>query len=133
MAAVADNLLVSTRANAQYAPRGKSPRRALLRRRSGAAPRAKAGGDDAEEGGASKGKLLVLGGTGFVGSTICRKAVQAGYSVVSVSRRGQPPGGVSSGDGGDELTQVDWRKGDATDLQTVGLPQPALFWSTLYN
>jgi hypothetical protein len=38
----------------------------------------------------TKGKLLVLGGTGFVGSNICERGVEAGFEVVSVSRRGTP-------------------------------------------
>jgi nucleoside-diphosphate-sugar epimerase len=43
----------------------------------------------------------VLGGTGFVGSEICRLALSRGYAVVSVSRRGQG-----------QVEGVDWRKGD---------------------
>eukprot|EP00242_Pyramimonas_sp_CCMP2087_P008407 CAMPEP_0198213610 /NCGR_PEP_ID=MMETSP1445-20131203/28964_1 /TAXON_ID=36898 /ORGANISM="Pyramimonas sp., Strain CCMP2087" /LENGTH=284 /DNA_ID=CAMNT_0043888277 /DNA_START=225 /DNA_END=1079 /DNA_ORIENTATION=+ len=46
-------------------------------------------------------KILVLGGTGFVGSEICRLALSRGYAVVSVSRRGQG-----------QVEGVDWRKGD---------------------
>lgn len=38
-----------------------------------------------------KGKLLVLGGTGFVGSTVAKLALDRGYEVVSMSRRGKPP------------------------------------------
>jgi NAD(P)-dependent dehydrogenase (short-subunit alcohol dehydrogenase family) len=55
-------------------------------------------------------KILVLGGTGFVGGTIAKEAVQRGYSVTTISRRG-----------GDN-EEVDMRKGDATDpavLSTV--------------
>lgn len=37
-----------------------------------------------------KGRVLVLGGTGFVGSAICEKLLDAQYEVVSVSRRGAP-------------------------------------------
>jgi NADPH:quinone reductase-like Zn-dependent oxidoreductase len=40
---------------------------------------------------AGKGKLLVLGGTGFVGSTVAKLALDRGYEVVSMSRRGKPP------------------------------------------
>ena len=40
---------------------------------------------------AGKGKLLVLGGTGFVGSTVAKLALDRGYEVVSLSRRGTPP------------------------------------------
>jgi NAD(P)-dependent dehydrogenase (short-subunit alcohol dehydrogenase family) len=49
-------------------------------------------------------KILVLGGTGFVGGTIAKEAVQRGYSVTTISRRG-----------GDDNTLFDMRKGDATD------------------
>mmetsp|Transcript_15926 Transcript_15926/g.32307 ORF Transcript_15926/g.32307 Transcript_15926/m.32307 type:complete len:81 (-) Transcript_15926:652-894(-) len=37
----------------------------------------------------AKKKLLVLGGTGFVGSEICRKALLRNCEVVALSRRGQ--------------------------------------------
>ena len=52
------------------------------------------------------GRVLVLGGTGFVGSAVCEKALRAGFSVVSVSRRGKPVDGPQG---------VDWRTGDAKD------------------
>lgn len=34
--------------------------------------------------------LLVIGGNGFVGSTVCRKAVQRGWNVTSISQSGRP-------------------------------------------
>ena len=34
-------------------------------------------------------KLLVLGGTGFVGREVVKRARQKGFSVVSISRRGK--------------------------------------------
>jgi uncharacterized protein YbjT (DUF2867 family) len=39
---------------------------------------------------AAEGKVLVLGGTGFVGTEVCKQALQAGYDVVALSRRGVP-------------------------------------------
>jgi nucleoside-diphosphate-sugar epimerase len=39
----------------------------------------------------SKGKLLVLGGTGFLGNNIACRAILEGYSVTSLSRRGLTP------------------------------------------
>lgn len=40
--------------------------------------------------GKGRGKVLVLGGTGFVGSAVCEKLLNASFEVVSVSRRGPP-------------------------------------------
>ena len=57
-----------------------------------------------------KGKLLVLGGTGFVGSTVTKLALDRGYEVVSLSRRGQPPTGSSLAG----QPKVKWVQGDAT-------------------
>lgn len=57
-----------------------------------------------------KGKLLVLGGTGFVGSTVTKLALDRGYEVVSLSRRGQPATDSSLAG----QTQVKWVQGDAT-------------------
>ena len=59
-----------------------------------------------------KGRLLVLGGTGFVGSEIAKRGVETGYEVVSVSRRGLPPGGLPQGS---LLERVDWRAGDLVE------------------
>jgi uncharacterized protein YbjT (DUF2867 family) len=42
-------------------------------------------------------KLVVLGGSGFIGREVCRVAVQRGYEVVSLSRRGAPGSGAASG------------------------------------
>jgi nucleoside-diphosphate-sugar epimerase len=71
----------------------------------------------------SKGKVLVLGGTGFLGQTICRRALLEGYSVTSLSRRGLPP--VTN----DEKTEqrstsskaanIDFRKGDARKIDVI--------------
>jgi nucleoside-diphosphate-sugar epimerase len=59
-------------------------------------------------------KLLVIGGNGFVGQQVCRYAVQNGFDVTSLSRRGQCP------DPKDEfLSQVNWQAGNALDKATV--------------
>jgi len=49
-----------------------------------------------------KGKILILGGNGFVGSNVAKRAISKGYEVTSLSRRGVG-----------ESKDVDYRKGDA--------------------
>ena len=56
-------------------------------------------------------KLLVLGGTGFVGREMIRKARQKGISVVSLSRRGKLVGETDE--------SVTWVSGDASQAKTV--------------
>ncbi|MEM9664113.1 MAG: NAD-dependent epimerase/dehydratase family protein [Bacteroidota bacterium] len=54
-------------------------------------------------------KLLVTGGTGFIGSQICRLAAESGHTVISIARRGRP--NVS-----DPWTHwVHWRAADVFD------------------
>lgn len=73
---------------------------------------------DGESGrGDEKGKLLVLGGTGFIGSKICERALSSGYDVVSISRRGDPPGDPHRYPS--DMKRVDWRKGDCTREDTI--------------
>ena len=78
------------------------------------------------DGSSPLGRVLVLGGTGFVGSRICLELLEAGYDVTSISRRGTPP----SSDNGDADSasesraarlrkSVDWRVGDATKPETA--------------
>lgn len=68
--------------------------------------------------GGTKGKLLVLGGTGFIGSKICERALSSGYDVVSISRRGDPPGDPHRYPDG-VWNRVDWRKGDCVQPDTI--------------
>eukprot|EP00560_Eucampia_antarctica_P006543 CAMPEP_0197826746 /NCGR_PEP_ID=MMETSP1437-20131217/3656_1 /TAXON_ID=49252 ORGANISM="Eucampia antarctica, Strain CCMP1452" /NCGR_SAMPLE_ID=MMETSP1437 /ASSEMBLY_ACC=CAM_ASM_001096 /LENGTH=268 /DNA_ID=CAMNT_0043427315 /DNA_START=260 /DNA_END=1066 /DNA_ORIENTATION=+ len=59
-------------------------------------------------------KVVVFGGTGFVGSAVCERLVKKGYNVVGLSRRGTNP------KPGDEyLDQVKWVVGDALNKNTV--------------
>jgi nucleoside-diphosphate-sugar epimerase len=59
-------------------------------------------------------KLLVIGGNGFVGREVCKRAVQNGFTVTSLSRRGECP------DPNDEfLSQVNWQAGNALDKGTI--------------
>eukprot|EP00980_Cylindrotheca_fusiformis_P008751 scaffold1869_cov122-Cylindrotheca_fusiformis.AAC.13 len=60
-----------------------------------------------------KGKLLVLGGTGFLGRTICKRAALEGYSVTSLSRRG-----LSSPER-EPFGNTEYRKGDARKIDTI--------------
>ncbi|HEX8358743.1 MAG TPA: NAD-dependent epimerase/dehydratase family protein [Longimicrobium sp.] len=39
-------------------------------------------------------KVLVTGANGFIGSEVCRAAVDAGHTVVGLARRGKPAGGA---------------------------------------
>ena len=59
-------------------------------------------------------RLLVLGGTGFVGRRVCRLATQKGYDVTSLTRRGENPLPDDA-----DLQRVTWLAGDATDAPTV--------------
>ena len=61
-----------------------------------------------------KGKILVLGGTGFLGQTICKRATLEGYSVVSLSRRGLPSKESSFG-----VSSIDYRQGDARQKEAI--------------
>jgi nucleoside-diphosphate-sugar epimerase len=64
-----------------------------------------------------KGKLLVLGGTGYLGQTVCQKAVLEGYSVVSLSRRGRP--NTNDQDRSFQSPKIEYRQGDARQLSVV--------------
>jgi NAD(P)-dependent dehydrogenase (short-subunit alcohol dehydrogenase family) len=68
----------------------------------------------------SRGRLLVLGGTGYLGQVVCEKAVRAGYSVVTLSRRGLPPSSSSSSTvTKDWWKNVEYRKGDARQPESI--------------
>ena len=54
-------------------------------------------------------RLLVCGGSGFLGREVCREAVARGWAVTSLSRRGANP------EPGTTLDQVKWVAGDASD------------------
>ncbi|GKY96785.1 hypothetical protein MPSEU_000637700 [Mayamaea pseudoterrestris] len=63
-------------------------------------------------------KILVLGGTGFLGQEICRRATAKGYAVTSLSRRGLPPPANAKTNGQTTL-DVDYRQGDACDIDSI--------------
>ena len=52
-------------------------------------------------------RLLVVGGSGFIGRAICRRAVAAGHEVRSVSRSGRPEDAA-----GRWVDDVDWTSAD---------------------
>ncbi len=59
-------------------------------------------------------RLLVVGGSGFLGREVCREAVERGWSVTSLSRRGENPCPGSA------LDAVRWTAGDASDAALLG-------------
>jgi uncharacterized protein YbjT (DUF2867 family) len=54
-------------------------------------------------------RLLVAGGSGYLGRQVYREAVQRGWSVTSLSRRGENPSP------GTPIDEVKWIKGSAED------------------
>ena len=63
-------------------------------------------------------KIVLVGGSGFVGCRIAEDLVAAGKTPVCVSRRGDRPAHL---EGADWAAAVDWLRGDARN------PQPAWF------
>lgn len=57
-------------------------------------------------------KLLVTGGSGFIGTQVCRLAVQQGFDVVSVSRSGRPTNPA------DWMEHVTWVAADLFKVST---------------
>lgn len=71
-----------------------------------------------------RGKILVLGGTGFLGQTICKRALAEGFQVTSLSRRGLPPLPDETDEEepfGSSSTplEIDYRQGDARNKASV--------------
>mmetsp|Transcript_8032 Transcript_8032/g.8884 ORF Transcript_8032/g.8884 Transcript_8032/m.8884 type:complete len:295 (+) Transcript_8032:64-948(+) len=59
-------------------------------------------------------KVVVFGGTGYVGSQVCERLVEEGFDVTGVSRRGVNPRPEN-----DLLERVNWVSGDATNPKDV--------------
>lgn len=64
-------------------------------------------------------KVAVFGGSGFVGSRVCKTLASAGCSVVSVSRAGQPPAWAAQQAWS---KQVEWLSADMLSSSEVALP-----------
>lgn len=59
-------------------------------------------------------KVVVFGGTGYVGSQVCERLARRGFDVTGVSRRG-----VNPRPGNPDLDKVNWVSGDATQPSEV--------------
>ena len=74
-------------------------------------------------------KVTVLGGTGFVGSRVCKTLVNGGAEVTSVSARGEVPKWCA---GEPWASAVEWRKNDITRgpreqlVEAVGSPDAVI-------
>ncbi|KAK4698597.1 hypothetical protein P7C70_g7678, partial [Phenoliferia sp. Uapishka_3] len=77
-------------------------------------------------------KVLIFGGSGFVGSAVCRSAVARGWQVISCTRRGEP---FKTAEGLTPawVNHVEWRKGSPFDPASYDslLPQCGAVVSTL--
>ena len=62
----------------------------------------------------SAAKVVVVGGSGFVGSALCKAAVARGADVFSVSRGGKP--GAKQLADSSWAREVTWLKGDALNV-----------------
>lgn len=60
------------------------------------------------------GTVVIFGGSGFLGSAICRRAVLSGLRVISISRSGAPPAGLLS-QAWTRAPSMEWRQGDCLD------------------
>lgn len=63
-----------------------------------------------------RGKLLVLGGTGFLGQAVCKRAALDGFQVMSLSRRGRPLSGEQSSP---STANIKYLAGDAREMTTI--------------
>lgn len=71
-------------------------------------------------------RVTVLGGSGFVGSRVCKLLVQEGAAVTSVSKSGKPPAWATGEDWVERVVWVanDLTKGARADLEAaVGKPE----------
>eukprot|EP01063_Lacrimia_lanifica_P007125 TRINITY_DN14503_c1_g1_i1.p1 TRINITY_DN14503_c1_g1~~TRINITY_DN14503_c1_g1_i1.p1 ORF type:complete len:250 (+),score=70.91 TRINITY_DN14503_c1_g1_i1:60-809(+) len=64
-------------------------------------------------------KVVVYGGTGYVGSNVVQRLSARGIPTVAVSRSGKQPQYLTAKLGGATLPHVEWLKGDATEAATL--------------
>lgn len=72
----------------------------------------------------TKGKVLVLGGSGFLGGNVAKRAVLEGYSVTSLSRRGRTTTNSNTNNNSNPSMEffenkIDYRIGDAREKKTI--------------
>jgi uncharacterized protein YbjT (DUF2867 family) len=63
-------------------------------------------------------KLLVCGGSGFLGSRICKLASARNWTVTSLSRSGEPSWSEHNSKRPEWAANINWRKGDVMDPST---------------
>ena len=64
----------------------------------------------------TKKTLIVVGGTGFVGTVMCREGVLNGFNVISISRGGKQPQWLNDYEW---ANQVSWCKGNALNPKSL--------------
>lgn len=62
-------------------------------------------------------KIVVFGGTGFLGKRICENAINRGYAVTSITGSGRKPSPYANEDSG-WMEKVEWRKGNVFRPET---------------
>eukprot|EP00977_Amphora_coffeiformis_P010617 scaffold2501_cov174-Amphora_coffeaeformis.AAC.13 len=76
--------------------------------------------NNSNTGDSSLGKILVLGGTGFLGQAVCKRALAEGFQVTSLSRRGLPPPSYDEGRTLLSTTfDIDFRQGDVRNKASI--------------
>jgi nucleoside-diphosphate-sugar epimerase len=65
----------------------------------------------------STGRILITGGSGFVGRAVARRFVQNGVRVCAASRSGEPPANIA--DDWCRSPLIDWAKVDCTDTNQM--------------
>jgi nucleoside-diphosphate-sugar epimerase len=67
-------------------------------------------------------RVVVVGGTGFVGSTIMQRLVEQGHFAVSVSRSGVAPVHLSKAEWAGDTSKCAWVPGDVLNADSLDAP-----------